>query len=166
MRPARSMRWPACVLIAAMLAVADARRHRYGGLAAPEKHSSRRSTTADDGPPPPQVSAAFLQELVASFKANDDADSLILPSSMSKEERRLVHIYAARNNLGHKSIGRGTEQRFLRLSKDEAWVARRKRRYLEAEMSDMPELDAKRNSKPLMSESTWLLALGAYYVFI
>ena len=70
-----------------------------------------------DEPTPQPVPETFLRELVANFKANDDAESLMMPSSMSRSERRLVHIYAAQQGLGHKSITTGTNQRSLMLKK-------------------------------------------------
>ena len=104
-----------------------------------------------------------------SFKANEDAECLVLPSSMSPEERRLVHIFAAREGLGHRSVHSGPKRRCLMLKKDEAWVARRKRRYLEAERSAEPEAEVRERASgrpdgPM--KYSWLVALTAYYAFV
>ena len=107
-------RWCRCIwLVTALLvATADGRKHGYGwGNAKPQ------TSSMTDEPTPQPVPETFLRELVANFKANDDAESLMMPSSMSRSERRLVHIYAAQQGLGHKSITTGTNQRSLMLKK-------------------------------------------------
>lgn len=153
-----------CWLVAATLAAADGRRHRYGigGGASKEPSTSR------EPPPPPPVPETFLRDMVASFKANEDAESLVFPCSLSRAERRLVHIYAAKQGLGHKSTGgaRGSE-RSIMLKKDEAWLARRKRRYIEAETSeplDLETTETRSSTGPGLLRQSWLVAVAAYFL--
>jgi len=153
-------------LVAATLAATDGRKHRYAISNKGPLNSQR-----DDEPPPQPIPETFLRELVATFKANDDAESLVLPSSLTRSERRLVHIYAAKQGLGHKSIRGGSDQRYaktLMLRKDDAWVARRKRRYIEAEMSHIstPEAQTREPRTRLgLLEYSWAMAVATYCVF-
>ena len=143
------------LLGALLVAAVDARRHKYG-------HNRAHTETVTANEPPPQpVPETFLRELVANFKSNEDAESLVLPSTLSRSERRLVHIYAAQQGLGHKSI-HGERHRSLVLRKDDAWVARRKRRYIEAESSEAPELLP--DSHP--RQYSWLVGVAAYYALL
>lgn len=153
------MRW--MVLVSALAAV-DCRKHRYGH-AAPTK--AALSTT--DKEPPPPVAEEFLRNLVHSFKTNEEAESLVLPSSMSRSERRLVHIYAAREGLGHKSMRGSGSERTLTLRKDDAWVKRRKQRlYLAADLQGQSEDNRPERNTGFRQECPWIVALTAYYAFV
>ena len=155
-------------LIVTTLAVVDGRRHRYG---AGSKVPERSPLPEEQRQLVPDRTQRFLRELVQSFKANEEAETLRLPASMSQSERQLVHIYAAREGLGHKSVGMWVD-RCLVLSKDDAWV-RRRRRYIRDEMSDEDpeELVAKsrKHSGPFGSgpmQYCWLGAVAFHYTCI
>ena len=161
-------------LIVATVTVVDCRRHRYGVHAASNGKVVKIVEASEEEllELKQRVPDQFLRELVESFKANEEAETLTLPASMSQSERQLVHIYAARKGLGHKSVGKFESNRQLVLSKDDAWVKSR-RRYIQNEMSseDPEKLVAKseKRSGPFDSgpmQYCWLGAVAGFYTYI